>query len=295
MRTGNDNEQGKSEIKLNRKMRMWHKYRNYAIGGAGLIIIIFVCAFVIKNIGGGASEAANGETTANQQSTEIAQDQTTSQEIPGTEETEPETTTEAPKQKTYVYKLEGTADSQDFTTKDSYGSSVFLGDSIADGISYYGYLGSSSVVSDGNLTIEKAKDKVSQATSSNPSKVFLMVGLNDINFGTKSADRIVTGILELADQTKQSASSADVYVVSIMPITKQFEAKPTTNIKQSVIDEINQKLQEQLPSHQVGFIDAASAFKDGTGYLGSSYTGNGSNIYNEYYPFLLNGIANSIQ
>jgi hypothetical protein len=43
------------------------------------------------------------------------------------------------------------------------------------------------------------------------------------------------------------------------------------------------------------YIDVASAFKDGTGYMTASFTGNGSNIYNEYYPFLLNGIAGVIK
>ena len=89
--------------------------------------------------------------------------------------------------------------------------------------------------------------------------------------------------------------SAQVYIISIMPVTSDFEARTKTNIKQTAIDEVNQKLQEQAASKQVGFIDAASAFKDGTGYLSTTYTGNGTNLYNRYYPFLLNGIAEAVK
>lgn len=302
MQAGKENDQEKNEIKLNRKMRMWHKYRNYAVGGVSIIVVVLICVAVIKNIGSGSADTAQEQTTAVQLTQQTAadtkqgSDQASGDETQSpSQETSQEQVTTEPAAGASVYKIEGTPEGQDFTSKDYYNGSVFFGDSIVDGISYYGYLSNANVIADGNITIEKAKDRVATVAAANPSKVFVMLGLNDVNFGTKSSDRIVNGLFELSDKIKESVPSAQVYIISIMPVTSDFEARTKTNIKQTAIDEVNQKLQEQAASKQVGFIDAASAFKDGMGYLSTTYTGNGTNLYNRYYPFLLNGIAEAVK
>ena len=38
----NTGDETKSEIKLNRKMRMWNKYRNYFITGVVIVIVLIV-------------------------------------------------------------------------------------------------------------------------------------------------------------------------------------------------------------------------------------------------------------
>ena len=182
MQAGKENDQEKNEIKLNRKMRMWHKYRNYAIGGVSIIVVVLICVAVIKNIGSGSADTAQEQTTAVQLTQQTAADTTQgSDQASGDEtqspsqETSQEQVTTEPAADASVYKIEGTPEGQDFTSKDYYNGSVFFGDSIVDGISYYGYLSNANVIADGNITIEKAKDRVATVAAANPSKVFVML------------------------------------------------------------------------------------------------------------------------
>ena len=290
----NTGDEPKVEIKLNRKMRMWNKYRSYCIGGGAVIVLLIILALIFKGCSNGKnnrddatqpSSMAVLETTAPPE-TQSTAEQTTTQ----AQETQPETTQAESSGNSYM--IEGSAETQDFTSESAFSDSVFLGDSIADGISYYGYLSDAQVVSDGNMTARNAGDYVDTVMASNPKNVIIMLGLNDANYGTMSAETIVSNIGSIVSAIHGKNSETKVYVISVLPVTSDFEGK--SNVRQSLIDEINSGLSENAQTMNATYIDAASAYKDGSGYLKSECTGNGSNLYNEYYPFLLNGIAKAL-
>ena len=66
----NNGKDTKSSVKLNRKMRMWHKYRNYCFGAAGVLVALVICVAVIRFMGRSSSDnkqqAAVPPTTAQQ-------------------------------------------------------------------------------------------------------------------------------------------------------------------------------------------------------------------------------------
>lgn len=270
-------------------MRMWHKYKNYCITAGSLLAVLIVCFVVFKSCAGGKTPAPEATTPVH---TTVAQQETTAaqgtDQQPGTAQ---ETTSAAGSGG--VYTISGKTAEQEFTAKDALANAVFLGDSIFSGISYYGYLDEAQVIAEGNMTSDKALDYVDRVVNavSSPEKVFIMVGLNDANYGTRGADAVVDYISQVVSKIKEARPALKVYVVSVLPVTQTFEAKTSVKVKQSLLDEINQKLSEQMGSMDAGYIDIAGAYKDGTGYLNPSYTGNGSSINNAYYPFLLNGLA----
>lgn len=291
----NNMRDSKTPVKLNRKMRMWHKYRNYCIGAAGVLVVLLICVGVINIMGKSSAKkqenAAVPPTTSAQQT---AQNTTQAATEAPTQEATTEAATQAPTEAPTVsgsVTVAGSAEVQEFSSEDFYSDSVFLGDSIVSGISYYGFLDDSQVVADGNLTTDKALDKVSSVTDSNPSKVFIMVGLNDVNYGTRGADVIAENLITLANDIKSSAPSAKIYILSVLPVTSGFEAKTTNQISQGAIDDVNDTVSVLAASAGYTYVDVASAFKDGSGYLMSDCTSNGSNIVHDYYPFLLNSIA----
>lgn len=293
----NTGDEPKTEIKLNRKMRMWNKYRNYCIGGAAVILLLIIFAIIFRSCSKDKdtteentqpSSAAVIQTTAPTE-TGSATEQTTAAEEQ-TQQTQQDTTQAQTSGNTYT--IAGSAETQDFTSQSAFADSVFLGDSIADGISYYGYLSDSQVVSDGNMTARNAGEYVDTVMSSNPKNVIIMLGLNDANYGTMSADTIVSNISGIVSSIHQKNSGTKVYVVSVLPVTSGFEGK--SNVGQQLIEEINSGLSRNAQSMNATYIDAASAYKDGSGYLRTECTGNGSNLYNSYYPFLLNGIAKAL-
>lgn len=282
-----NNKETKSQIKINKKMRLWNKYRMLCIIAGIVIVVIIAGTVAVKNITGNknnndvadnitttASQAQNNEpqtTTAAQQTT-AAQEQTTTQAAAGS-----------------TLKLAGSASAEQFTKKDFYNGTVFLGDSVISGIADYGYL--DNVYGNVNATSAKLEDYVSAAMANNPSKVFIMVGHNDANYGTIKEEALSDHIVSIVEAIHKSNSSAKVYVLSITPITSAYENKQSINVKQSYIDTANKLIEDKAATGKYTYIDVASAYKDDSGYMKTECTGNGINLTNSYYPFLLNGIA----
>ncbi len=292
--------EGRPEIRINKKMRTWNKYRNYCFIAAGVIVVILAVFIVVnmvtkdKDNSDVAKEPTNPNNTISQTKEDLSNTQTTAQAEPTNEQT----TTQQPTTKTGqvggTLKVSGSVEKQDFVGADKFKDCVFLGDSIISGISFYEFLPESQVVSDDNITSDKLEKHIDTALSSNPSKVFIMVGLNDANYGTRDGATIAGFIGDTVREIKSKSASTSVYILSVLPVTSAFENRSNVSIKQSLLDEINESLSQNAAGYGATFIDLADAYKDGSGYLKTECTGNGSNIYGEYYPFMLNSISKLI-
>ena len=285
------------EIKLNRKMRMWNKYRIFCIIAAVILVVVIVVVAAVKGITGGKNKqvAENPTPSQGQSQTYVPEATTTAGETTGAEQTtkQEETTTTQAAPSGSGLKLSGSAEAETFTNKDYYSDTVFMGDSVISGIESYGYL--NNVVGNVNATSGKLESYVSEAMKSNPSKVFIMVGHNDANYGTIKEESLASNITDIVEEIHKKKSSTKVYVLSITPITSAYEKKSSTNVKQSYIDKANSLIEENASSGKYTYVDVASAYKDTNGYMKTDCTGNGINLKNSYYPFLLNGIAEAVK
>lgn len=287
----------KPEIKLNRKMRMWNKYKIFCIIAAVILVVVIVVVAAVKGITGGKNKqvAENPTPSQKQSQTYVPEATTASGETTAAERTtkQEETTTTQAAPSGSGLKLSGSAEAVEFTKKDYYSDSVFMGDSVISGIESYGYL--DNVVGNVNATSGKLESYVSEAMKSNPSKVFIMVGHNDANYGTIKEESLASNITDIVEEIHKKKSSTKVYVLSITPITSAYEKKSSTNVKQSYIDKANSLIEENASSGKYTYVDVASAYKDTNGYMKTDCTGNGINLKNSYYPFLLNGIAEAVK
>ena len=287
----------KPEIKLNRKMRMWNKYKIFCIIAAVILVVVIVVVAAVKGITGGKNkQVAENPTPSQKQSQTYVPEATTAAGVTtAAEQTtkQEETTTTQAAPSGSGLKLSGSAEAVEFTKKDYYSDSVFMGDSVISGIESYGYL--DNVVGNVNATSGKLKSYVSEAMKSNPSKVFIMVGHNDANYGTIKEESLASNITDIVEEIHKKKSSTKVYVLSITPITTAYEKRTSTNVKQSYIDKANSLIEENASSGKYTYVDVASAYKDTNGYMKTDCTGNGINLKNSYYPFLLNGIAEAVK
>lgn len=285
------------EIKLNRKMRMWNKYRIFCIIAAVILVVVIVVVAAVKGITGGKNKqvAENPTPSQGQSQTYVPEATTTAGETTGAEQTtkQEETTTTQAAPSGSGLKLSGSAEAETFTNKDYYSDTVFMGDSVISGIESYGYL--NNVVGNVNATSGKLESYVNEAMKSNPSKVFIMVGHNDANYGTIKEESLASNITDIVEEIHKKKSSTKVYVLSITPITSAYENKSSNNVKQSYIDKANSLIEENASSGKYTYVDVASAYKDTNGYMKTDCTGNGINLKNSYYPFLLNGIAEVVK
>lgn len=285
------------EIKLNRKMRMWNKYRIFCIIAAVILVVVIVVVAAVKGITGGKNKqvAENPTPSQGQSQTYVPEATTTAGETTGAEQTtkQEETTTTQAAPSGSGLKLSGSAEAETFTNKDYYSDTVFMGDSVISGIESYGYL--NNVVGNVNATSGKLESYVNEGMKSNPSKVFIMVGHNDANYGTIKEESLASNITDIVAAIHKKNSSTKVYVLSITPITSAYENKSSNNVKQSYIDKANSLIEENASSGKYTYVDVASAYKDTNGYMKTDCTGNGINLKNSYYPFLLNGIAEVVK
>jgi lysophospholipase L1-like esterase len=287
---------GKSQIKLNKKMRMWHRYRNYCIGAAGIVVVLLVCVAVISVVGRSSKKdegVAVPLTTQQIAQSEPATIPTTAAPTEAVTQpvTEVETQPTTAASRATALTVSRDAVSEEFTSGDFFADSVFLGDSIVSGLSFYNFLSDSQIFYSNGMTTDKALSEVSSIASQSPSKVFIMVGLNDINYGTRSADVIAENLITLANEIHSALPAAKVYILSLLPVTSGYDSSTSNKITQSAIDAVNDSVSSLAVSSGYYYIDIATAYKTSSGYLISDATNNGSNITHDYYPFMLNAIA----
>lgn len=280
-----------SEIRINKKMRTWNKYKNYIFGAIIIIILIVIVAVSVRSCARDAKEDEDALYSKPSMGALQVTQSAGGNETPSTESSQPVSTQEATLPAGSILTTARTAVSEDFTSEAAFEKSIFIGDSIASGIDYYKYLGSDKVIADTNLTASKALDKVSSVAAANPEKVYIMLGLNDLNYNSKTVDSIAQDFLTLAAQVREAVPTAKIYFVSVTPITKSCEDRSNIYITMSNVEALNTKLKDIATSTGLYFVDINSSLQDSSGYLNSDVTGNGYNLKSEYYGFLLNTIA----
>lgn len=275
----------KPKISLNRKKRMWNRYRNYIVGLAVLVVAVIIFAIVLKSCNGKSSDKKDDNKAASSVQQESTA-QVTQESNASTENVTQQTTAAAAGR---VLSVSGTPGSEDYTSSSVYSKSVFIGDFVVSGISQFGFLPDAQVISSNSMTSDKLTGYLDNIVSQSPDSVYIMVGINDLNYGSRSVDDIFNYEKEFIEAVKSALPSADVCVLSVLPISQRFES--SSKVKQANIDSLNGKFSENAESLGITYIDTASVFKDASGYFGSSYTDSGYNLKSGYYAFMLNGIA----
>ena len=144
------------------------------------------------------------------------------------------------------------------TVDDNY---LFLGDSITDFYDLDKYYEDMPVVNSGisgNQTkdiLNNMKDRVYQY---NPSKVFLLIGTNDIQQKVDE-DEIVDNIIEILKEIHENRPYAELYLEAIYPVDEDRDgAQDRTN--EEIMD-INKELKKYCNSHDVTYIDTFDLLK----------------------------------
>lgn len=109
-------------------------------------------------------------------------------------------------------------------------SVVFIGDSIVQRCDFGELFGVENICNRGvgSDTTEGVLNRLDGIISMNPSKIFLMIGINDIAFGVGS-EALGNNYGAILDRLSKELPDADVYVLSILPTRKAYAGIPETN------------------------------------------------------------------
>ena len=165
---------------------------------------------------------------------------------------------------------------------------LFLGDSITDFYDLDKYYKDLPVVNSGisgNTTDDILKDMKKRVYQYNPSKVFLLIGTNDL-IRDKSNEEIVEGVEKIIKGIKENRPKAEIYLESIYPVNYKLSPYMVKNRKNDDIKEINEKLEDYCEDNDITYIDMYDLLKDKDDNFNSKYTKDGLHPNDDGYEVI---------
>jgi len=166
---------------------------------------------------------------------------------------------------------------------------VFFGDSITDQYVVEKYYPKRNVINSG-ISGNKTEDLINRIDEDvykyNPSKVFLLIGINDLCTNVEEKD-ILFNIQTIINGIKSNRKDATIYVESIFPVNTQKMAATDyiycRQMDNNRIKSINKKIKKMCVESGVNYIDVYSKLVDDEGYLKELYTKEGLHLNNLGY------------
>ena len=167
---------------------------------------------------------------------------------------------------------------------------LFLGDSITEQYDLKEYYEDYPVVNSGvsgDYTSSIVKDMKKRVYDYNPSKVFLLIGINDLRKGNDVSE-IVSNTKEIIELIKENRPYSEIYLESIYPINKTDDDKISDSVRDIEFDnekiiEVNDLLKDLAKDEKITYVDLYNKLIDDDGNLNISYTKDGLHISSEGY------------
>ena len=181
---------------------------------------------------------------------------------------------------------------------------LFIGDSISTGYSLYGFLKDKNVFAKVGLNPSTVLTKTvstcygdigisDMLAYTNPKRVYIMLGSNGIQWLSvgnmlQSTDILVTLIENCCPDT-------EVMIVSVPPVTPEYDATVEDVDVMAKINEYNTSLSAYCTAKSMLFIDAASVLKNSSGYFDYTYAeSDGMHFKSSAYKTLLSKIQSDV-
>lgn len=157
---------------------------------------------------------------------------------------------------------------------------IFLGNSITEGGDWKALFPNKNVVNrgiSGDIT-DGILYRLDEVTASKPSKVFLLIGTNDMA-REKSVDYVLENTEKIILQIKKQSKYTKIYLQSILPINPNVGKKFSghKNNHQKVI-EANKRLKALAKTHHLKYINLHKAMRNGKKYIKPKYTYDGLHL-----------------
>lgn len=157
---------------------------------------------------------------------------------------------------------------------------VFFGDSITKKYNLSEFYPNTHVVNSG-VSGDFTNDLVNRVENDvyryNPSKVFILIGFNDINHD-RSQKEIIDNIQKIVNGIKTNRKNAKIYIESIYPINITVDDPFTDNECTDKIIEINKMIEELCKKNNVNYLNLFDELSDKDGNLKEVYTFDGVHL-----------------
>lgn len=179
---------------------------------------------------------------------------------------------------------------------------LFLGDSITEQYDLKEYYEDYPVVNSGvsgDFTSSIVENMKKRVYDYNPSKVFLLIGINDLRNG-KDVSEIVSNTKEIIELIKENRPYSEIYLESIYPINKTDDDKISDSVRDIEFDnekiiEVNDLLKDLAKDEKITYVDLYNKLIDDDGNLNISYTKDGLHISSEGYECITKELMKYMQ
>lgn len=166
---------------------------------------------------------------------------------------------------------------------------VFLGDSITERYDlddYYKNVHQVNSGFSGHRTDDILDNMYERVYRYNPTKVFLLIGTNDIQM-EETNDYIYENIIEIVKEIKKERPHTKIYVESLYPINNSDDEKIDKKMvgirSNEDINEINDRLKKYCNKYGFTYIDINTKLRNKDGLLELDYTKDGLHLNDEGY------------
>ncbi|GGW26584.1 GDSL-type esterase/lipase family protein [Arenibacter certesii] len=160
---------------------------------------------------------------------------------------------------------------------------IFLGNSITEGGDWNALFPNKNVVNrgiSGDVTAG-ILNRLSEVTSSQPKKIFLLIGTNDLARG-KTESYVVDHVASIVQEIKRESKNTAIFLQSILPVNPTVGDKFLGHKEnQELIVSVNSVLKDLSKRMNVKFIDLHKKFRNAKGELKARYTHDGLHL-NKY-------------
>lgn len=168
-------------------------------------------------------------------------------------------------------------------------SVVFLGNSITEGGRWKKLTGDSSAINrgiGGDITFGVLK-RLNEIISAKPSKLFLLIGINDIGKDIPGAV-IADNIRKIIQRFQKESPTTKLYVQTIFPVNPEIKGFPQHYDKNEHVRKANEHIRTVVTLLKVRLIDTYKLFSDKRGLLRQEFTDDGLHINAQGYEHWAN-------
>ena len=161
---------------------------------------------------------------------------------------------------------------------------LFLGNSITEGGDWKRLTKDTTTINrgiSGDITFGLLA-RVDEVADRKPSKIFVMIGVNDLSKGIPD-EIILQNIFLWIRQTQAKSPKTKLFVQSILPVNPSFDNFPKNYDKLDHILIINAQLQKMADRFGYTYVDLFEKFKDSQGHLDKRFSYDGLHLNPQGY------------
>lgn len=174
---------------------------------------------------------------------------------------------------------DASAEEESRSNNEKFANCLILGDSITQGLYEYGFLDESLVIAERGVGVKEGSESnfsnmLNQAAAAGPQKIFLAIGMNDIEGEKGDADAFAEDYRKMLETAEKLLPNAEIYVNSVLPAQQSLIEQEEWYDN---VPKYNQKLEEICSEKGLTFIDNTELVEE------EFYADDGIHMSRSYY------------